>query len=93
MPAMFSWFPGTRAQRFLYVHEGWMEKVEAEHRGARGSHLLPPQPRWFVLAFIGDVAQLCRTRFKIQVRIQKLFKKKGKGKTKILQQGETLLTY
>lgn len=79
MPAMFSWFPGTRAHRFLCVHEGWI-KVKAEHRGARGSHLLPPRPGWFVLMFVQGVAQLCRTSFKIQVRIQKLFKKKRERK-------------
>ena len=79
MPAMFSWFPGTRAHRFLYVHEGWI-KVKAEHRGARGSHLLPTRPGQFVLMFIRGVAELCRTSFKIQVRIQKLFKKKRERK-------------
>lgn len=41
MPAMFSWFPGTREHRFLYVHQGWI-KVKAEHRGAWESHLLLP---------------------------------------------------
>lgn len=76
---MFSWFPGTRAHRFLYVREGWI-KVKAEHRGTRGSHLLPPRPSWFVLMFIRGVAQLCRRSFKIQVRIQKFFEKKRERK-------------
>lgn len=43
MPAMFSWFPGTYAHRFLYVPEWWI-KVKVEPCGARGSHLHPPQP-------------------------------------------------
>lgn len=76
MPAKFSWFPGTREHRFLYVHQGWI-KVKAEHHGARGSHLLPLWPGLFGLMILRCVDQICRTSFKILFRIEKFFRKKG----------------
>lgn len=72
MLAVFSWFPGTHAHEFLYIHEGWI-KVKAKHSDTREFHLLCLRPGWFVVMFVWGVAQLCRTNLKIQVRAGKLF--------------------